>query len=483
MLPILLVHGYSTEGKNNSVDKIYGSLPKELKARFGANQIKTLNLSRWISLSDGVMLDDVSYAMDRALKSDFKDLLESGFHVIIHSTGALVVRNWIKKFSPKPCPIQNFVHLAGANFGSGLAHIGQGQISRWKNLLFQGTGVGTRVLDELEFGCSKTLDLHAHFLTEGNDIYHDYQVKEFNIIGSQTLGMLRVVPIRYVKEDSSDNTVRTSASNLNFNYVPVTPKPKASKLTVKQLQNQVNKRLKNEKVATDLYQFDLSKLSINRPEIPFAIAFETAHFGDEIGIVGGSKNRAAVMPLVKTALMTKNSDAAYQKTVDKFKQAKAKTFERASKLKWKITEWDPQQQYEGHAQLIFRIKDQFGNGVEYFDVMLKSNSSSKKQVKLEKLIEDHHGNKQDKGVITFYMRTQKFNDDKKVFEDLMSRVAPLDIEITGYEPESKEIAFVPLNLSLTTEQIQKVMESFKTTIIDITLVRLPSEKVFAITRK
>ncbi|MCW8998457.1 MAG: hypothetical protein OQK04_07060, partial [Kangiellaceae bacterium] len=280
-----------------------------------------------------------------------------------------------------------------------------------------------------------------------------------------------------------DNTVRTSASNLNFNYVPVTPKPKASKLTVKQLQNQVNKRLKNEKVATDLYQFDLSKLSINRPEIPFAIAFETAHFGDEIGIVGGSKNRAAVMPLVKTALMTKNSDAAYQKTVDKFKQAKAKTFERASKLKWKITEWDPQQQYEGHAQLIFRIKDQFGNGVEYFDVMLKSNSSSKKQVKLEKLIEDHHGNKQDKGVITFYMRTQKFNDDKKVFEDLMSRVAPLDIEITGYEPESKEIAFVPLNLSLTTEQIQKVMESFKTTIIDITLVRLPSEKVFAITRK
>jgi len=247
MLPILLIHGYSSDGKDNSVEKIYGSLPKQLKEQFGKNVIKSLNLSRWISLSDGVLLDDVSYAMDRALKHEYPELLESGFHVIIHSTGALVARNWIKNYSAKPSPIQNLIHLAGANFGSGLSHVGQGQLSRWKNQLLQGTGVGTKILDELEFGCSKTLDLHTHFLKPGNDILKNYQVQEFCIIGSQTLGMLRLVPIRYVKEDSSDNTVRTSAGNLNFNYIQVKPKSKVFSMNVKKLKSLINKRMDNKK--------------------------------------------------------------------------------------------------------------------------------------------------------------------------------------------------------------------------------------------
>jgi hypothetical protein len=146
--------------------------------------------------------------MDRALKAEHSDLLKNGFHVIIHSTGALVVRNWIRKFSPKPSPINNLIHLAGANFGSGLAHIGKGQLSRWGRLIFSGTGRGTQILDELEFGSWKTLDMHLHFLRQGNDMLNDYQVQEFCIIGSQTLSFLRPIPIRYVKEDSADNTVR-----------------------------------------------------------------------------------------------------------------------------------------------------------------------------------------------------------------------------------------------------------------------------------
>ena len=483
MLPVLLIHGYSTDGKDNSVNKIYGSLPKELKQRFGSNTIKSLNLSRWISLSNGIRIDDVSYAMERALKQEHLELLKTGFHVIIHSTGALVVRNWIKKYSPKPSPIQNLIHLAGANFGSGLAHIGQGQLSRWKNILFQGTGVGTHILEELEFGCSKTIDLHTHFLKPGNDIYQDYQVQEFNIIGSQTLNVLRAVPIRYVKEDSSDNTVRTSATNLNFNYIPVTPKPKAYAMNVKKLNGLVNKRLQNKKISELHYNFDTSFLSRKRQEIPFAIAFETAHFGDDIGIVSGTKNRTSVMPLIKSALSTAKTETAYQKAVNTFRNTREKTFQRAAKLSWKITEWDPQEQYEGHAQLVFRIRDQFGIGLKHFDVMLNTDKPQKNQLRLEKMIEDHHGNKNDDGIITFYLRTQAYNKKTKKFDDLMKKVAPLDIEITGHETKSGDITFVPLNIQLSNLQVQSIIESFKTTIIDIELVRLPSNKVFAITKK
>ena len=483
MLPILLIHGYSTDGKNNSVDKIYGSLPKELKQRFGRNKIKSLNLSRWISLSDGIMLDDVSYAMDRALQNEFPDLLKSGFHVIIHSTGALVVRNWIKNYSTKPSPIQNLVHLAGANFGSGLSHIGQGQLSRWKNQLLQGTGVGTKILDELEFGCDKTLNLHLHFLKLGNNILTDYKVQEFCLIGSQTLGMLRPVPIRYVKEDSSDNTVRTSAGNLNFNYIRVSPKNKVLNLSVRKLKSLINKRMDNKKISELHYNFDTSQLANNRSAVPFSVAFETAHFGEEIGIVSGKKNRANIMPLVKTALLTKQNDMAYQKSVDKFSASHQRTFKRAAKLKTRLTEWNPQEQYEGHAQLIFRLKDQFGNGVEHFDVMFNTDKTKKGQFRLEKLIEDHHGNKKCDGIITFYLRTQKFNKDTDQFDEILNLVAPVDIEITGHEPGSEEIEFVPLNIQLSTKQITGILQSFRTTIIDVELARLPTDKVFEVVKQ
>lgn len=311
-------------------------------------------------------------------------------------------------------------------------------------------------------------------------MHRDYEVQEFCIAGSQTLAPLRAIPIRYVKEDSSDNTVRTSGCNLNFNYIPVTPKPKTLKLKPRTLANLVNKRMDNKQISDAYYQYDLQYLSGHRPEVPFAVAYETAHFGGDIGIVSGKKNRAAVMPLVKTALNTPYSATAYQKSVERFQKANQKTFERAAKLKSNLLEWDKQAQYEGHAQLIFRIRDQFGNAVKHFDINIHSDRKNREQRPLEKMVEDHHGNKQDGGTITFYLRTQQFNRRSKTWRDLLQDVAPVDIEITGHEPLSGDIRYVPLSLRLGSAEIQHMLQSFRTTIIDITLARLPSEQVFKI---
>lgn len=478
MLPILLIHGYSSDGDDNSVEQIYGSLPQDLRDEFGANNVLNLNLSRWISLSDGIALDDVSFAMERALKS-LAPRLDDGFHVVIHSTGALVVRNWIRLFSPKPCPIQNLVHLAGANFGSGLAHIGRGQLARWGRLL-QGTGRGVKILDELEFGSWKTIDLHRHFLAPENDIYRDYQVQEFCLIGSQTLAALRAVPIRYVKEDSSDNTVRTSAGNLNFNYISVTPAPDTYQLTVRKLRQIVDTRLNNETVSTDHYQTDLSLCSDARPPVPYSIVFETAHFGEEIGIVNGTDNRKDVVPLTVKALATPYDADAYAAVADDFETARQKTFDRAAKLKSSLFEWNKQAQYEGHAQLIFRLRDQFGHQIKDFDITFRSTPPGTKKNKLEYMIQDKHLNKVNPGTITFYLRTQSFDEKSKTFVDLLEDVPSLQLEVTAHEDKSDDIDFVPLNLKLTPTQIRAAIQTFRTTIVDITLLRLPSQKVFAI---
>jgi alpha-beta hydrolase superfamily lysophospholipase len=61
-----------------------------------------IDLSRYITLEDGLTIDDISRAFDRVLKAEFASLLLGKFHVIIHSTGALVVRNWLRRLARNP---------------------------------------------------------------------------------------------------------------------------------------------------------------------------------------------------------------------------------------------------------------------------------------------------------------------------------------------------------------------------------------------
>src|ERR1700733_8736672 len=103
MIPILLIHGYSAESDNTTLDSIsqeYGSLVDRLRAQYtDPGVVVEIDLSRYISLDDGVTIDDVSRALQNALLRDFPSLLHGPFNVIIHSTGALVIRNWLRMFS------------------------------------------------------------------------------------------------------------------------------------------------------------------------------------------------------------------------------------------------------------------------------------------------------------------------------------------------------------------------------------------------
>jgi len=497
MLPILLIHGYSgelstsTDGSADYVDAkadlsdvshfsdpIYGSLPQDLANIFGSEGVKYLNLSRWISMNDGIALDDVSFALDRALSSAFPQLLVGGFNVIVHSTGSLVIRNWIRLFSPKPCPIVNLVHLAGPHFGSGLAHIGRGQLVRWGRML-QGSGCGVRILNELEFGAWKTLDLHGHFLLPGQSMVSDYRVQEYCIAGSQTLAALRALPIRYVKEDSSDNTVRTSASNLNYNYLSIRPAIETARLSAGKVKKMMASQLNNDALSDQHYVVEEGGLAARRPPVPFCVAYETAHFGKEMGIVQGMKNRREVLPLIKAALETPANESAYENAWQVFSSRQAKTFERIAKRRVRDENWDKLQQYEAHSQLIFRLRDQFGQAITDFDINIRSLSRRGKH-RLESLIEDKHLNTHDGGTLTFYLRTQRFDKQRASWKDLLHNVVAAEIEVNAYEEGTDDIIYVPLSLKLTPAKIRAYIQNFRTTIVDITLLRVPGSKVLRI---
>src|SRR6185312_804299 len=186
MKPIVLIHGYSSGSPTpepSSIENIYGDLPRRLRESY---EVVEVDLSRYVSLNDSVSVADIARALHRALIEQHPQLLESGFHVVIHSTGALVIRTWIRLFSPKPSPVRNLVYLAGANLGSGWASIGQGQVARWGRFVFErGAQRGLKVLSSLELGSGPTIDLHLSFTRDGSHMIDDYQVQEFVIVGTQ----------------------------------------------------------------------------------------------------------------------------------------------------------------------------------------------------------------------------------------------------------------------------------------------------------
>src|SRR5580765_2681760 len=113
MKPIVLIHGYSSESPTPepvSIENIYGDLPRRLRESYDVVEV---DVSRYISLNDSVSVADIARGFHRALIEQHPQLLQGGFHVVIHSTGALVIRTWIRLFSPKPSPVRNVVYLAG----------------------------------------------------------------------------------------------------------------------------------------------------------------------------------------------------------------------------------------------------------------------------------------------------------------------------------------------------------------------------------
>jgi hypothetical protein len=488
MEPIVLIHGYSAESKQPTpaaIHKTYGTLPEALRDAYGGKTVVEINLSRYISLEDGLTIDDIARAFDRALKADFARLLNGKFHVVIHSTGALVIRNWLRLFSPKPSPIANLIYLAGANFGSGWGHIGKGQLAKWGRLVFEGGAErGLQILDALELGSDRTLDLHLHFLRAGYGMVADYGVREAVITGTQADVKWFVAPIRYAKEDGSDGVVRVSGSNVNFHYVRFGPTAEASEISWSEMNRQTDRNLMREGDRKEYYQVKERNHpgSAERPAVPVGIPFRCAHTGDDMGIVVGTRPRAQVMRMLRAALEA--TAETWPALVQSFQDETDKTYKLALQGEgpawWQKWMNDPRAQYDHHAQVIFRMRDQHGAPVNHYDIFFDSTQRTVKARPIQTLFEDKHVNEKSGNVIVFYLRTDAFDKDSQRWESRLGEVDICSLEITAVEPETGEILYLPFRLELTTDQLREWVQGDCTTIFDVEMLRLPSPAVFRI---
>jgi len=85
--PVLLIHGYSDEGKS-----FHAWRDRLVRAGFDA---RTIRIASWKSLANELSLADIAEAFARALCIEAGFGQDEPFSVITHSTGSLVVRAWL----------------------------------------------------------------------------------------------------------------------------------------------------------------------------------------------------------------------------------------------------------------------------------------------------------------------------------------------------------------------------------------------------
>lgn len=496
MEPIVLLHGYSSESRGTdagAIRGIYGKLPDQLRERFGAANVLELDVSRYVSLDDALTIDDISRAMQRVLEGQFPHLLNGGFNLIAHSTGALVARNWMRRYwQAGPCPARRLVYLAGAHLGSGWAHIGRSQIAKFAREVFQGADRGVKVLNALEFGSNWTIEMHRELDAkiagaQGNDA-----PLEFCLVGTQTPDEFWPIPVRYANENGSDSVVRASAANLNYSYVRLEPSEAARNLPPSEIAALAKKgfgvplsRLNKPDEEPQHYEItEAIRPGQGRRTVPFAVIATCSHSFKRHSIVDGEFTRDQVMPLLETAL---NATAAtYEDCVRIFDETTRETYAEARTLR------DPryllflsksrQNQYDEFAQLIFRVFDQDGLPFKHFNVYLNSYLDGKPSQIINSLFEDSHANALSPHTIAFYLRLRKWEEDAQDWVDKLAPVKGVQLQLDAREPDSTQVNFLPLRFALPLEDLVQWLAPHRTTLIDIRMLRVSGEDVFRMVR-
>jgi hypothetical protein len=208
---VLIVHGWSDSSKS------FQDLNDFLVAH--GYDTKQIWLTDYISMEDDVRIGDVVKRMQAVIDAALTSRqMTAPFDMIVHSTGALVARDWLSRYyaDGANAPVKRLLMLAPANFGSRLASLGKSMLGRvvkgWNNW-FQ---TGTEMLNALELASSYQWELARRDLLDasgtGSGPYGLEKVWPFVIVGTRGFSdMLREM----VNENGSDGTVRAAAANLN----------------------------------------------------------------------------------------------------------------------------------------------------------------------------------------------------------------------------------------------------------------------------
>ena len=103
---------------------------------------------------------------------------------------------------------------------------------------------------------------------------------------------------------------------------------------------------------------------------------------------------------------------------------------------------------------------------------------SRTSVPIGRLFETNHKTRVSPNIITFYLRTDAWDDGA---QDWVPRIPEVDgciLEIVGLEPQTDDVCYLPLRFELDAATLGCWVEADRTTVIDVELLRAPSDNVF-----
>ncbi|MGS0825546.1 esterase/lipase family protein [Shewanella sp. 0m-8] len=433
-MELVFVHGWSVTNTDT-----YAQLPQAL-AKLMADDInltiRHVHLGRYISFDDEVRLTDIAKAFNAARTELLSD---KQFAVITHSTGAPVIRQWLKMFYSgnklASCPLTHLIMLAPANHGSALAQLGKSRVGRIKSFFF-GVELGQQILDWLELGSNGQHQLNLHWL-------ENYSLEgplPFVLTGDTIDGEFYDYLNSYTSELGSDGVVRVASANLNFSH-----------LLLEQTA-QTCDGFDSRCVAT----LQLIKHTQPRHNTAFEVIKNASHSGSNKGIMGSISRRNAskkpVVQRIKQCLMVTNK-LQYQQLADEMRLAN-----RLVKRKLRA------------CMLVVRVIDDTGLPVEDFDIILLSGSdflpgNFKRGFMLDK--QKNHNNNH---VLTLYVdadKVAKVNGGK-----IGIRVEP--------RPNNGVCYYRSVEFHSDPGQVQNLLKADQTTMVDIILKRQISPNTFTI---
>jgi hypothetical protein len=203
--PLVLLHGWSDSSRS------FQRLTRVLESHT-SHFVVPIRLGDYVSMVDEVRLDDVVAAMDRAWDDAGLPRRRRAVDAVVHSTGALVLRAWLRSLGDAPPPVYRLLMLAPANFGSPLAHKGHSFLGRavkgFASLRTFQTGKG--ILEALELASEATRALAEHDVLGPRAVFGPG-----GVLGTVLVGNVGYRGIKSIaNEDGADGTVRVSTANL-----------------------------------------------------------------------------------------------------------------------------------------------------------------------------------------------------------------------------------------------------------------------------
>ncbi len=477
---VVLVHGWSVRNTDT-----YGGLPERLRleAKRAPDldlDVRNLWLSEYISFHNTVTIPDIARAFQAALEREVGDVLKQGQRIacITHSTGCPVIRAWLQHFyigtGRKQPPLSHLIMLAPANFGSALVQIGLSKLTRLK-AWFEGVDVGAGVLEWLELGSAQSLKLNLEWLHQGAAYIGPQGLFPF-VLAGQSHDPLLYDPVNsYTAETGSDGVLRVASANLNFTH-----------MVLEQQQPVADKKSKLG-FSAPLLQAHTPKIS---PAVPLAVIPGVCHSDVRMGIMrsipADATPNAAVAAILECLRVNTLKD--YAVVFDRFRAQTAEVQQQEQvEDRSHLGQLDHQVIVDPCSMLIFRVRDDQGNAIEDFDIILTTGKENNSNHLPPGFFMDRQRNHLNPGTLTYYLNYSRMTGGPAViFKGRQLRPAlpscgSLGLMVVPY-PQDGFVLYQPASLKATPQNLKNLIKPNQTTIVDIIMRRIIRKGVYRLTQ-